>query len=65
MVSLDINISRTNNGKLVNRHKANESFDQTAPGPGPAPGPAPNPGAETNEIEIARLYLQNSTRRLK
>ena len=54
MVSLDINLSSTNNGKLVNRHKANESFHQTAPGPGPAPGPAPNPDAETNEIEIAQ-----------
>ena len=41
MVSLDVNLSSTNNGKLVDGHNAkeNKSFHEAGPSPGPGPTP--------------------------
>ena len=50
MVSLDINISSTNNSKLITNEDY-KSFHQSEHNPEPAPGP--DPDAEENEIEIA------------
>ena len=54
MVSLDINLSSTNNGRLTDSNQ--ETGPSPGPAPGPAPGPGPNPDAESNEIEVVQQY---------